>query len=58
MAEADIRTPALCLAAADALEAAVHLVDDDAASQTLAHLADQWRDEAIALALTEEDGRG
>jgi hypothetical protein len=35
-----------CLAAAAALDGALHLLDDDESAQTLARLADQWRAQA------------
>ena len=40
------RGPRECRLIADALEGAMHMVDDDEAAQTLAKLADQWRQEA------------
>lgn len=43
------RTPAECITAAEALEGAIHLLDDEESAQTLARLADQWRAEAAAF---------
>ena len=40
------RTRAECITAADAIEGALHLLDDEQSAQILATLADQWRTEA------------
>lgn len=40
--------------AADALEAAIHMVDDDDAAEVLAKMADQWRAEAKSAAQGNE----
>lgn len=50
------RTRVECLAAADALDAAAHLMDDDEDAQALARLADQWRAEAGGAPESEPDG--